>query len=205
VPEAIIMPATPSSPGYSPAPIYETILTGLIPLFLIAAGNNQAAARHAAAHMLSAYRPETNDELRLAANIVAFSFQALEALGQAAAPDLPVTRVLRLRSSAVALSRESAKAERRLALLQKARQQPQPEPQPEAVEPAAKPQPIAARPAAPPQAHAEQDRRIAASIQRAEDRISAMAQSAIARTPSDLAQAAIACAQTAQTAIARAL
>jgi len=201
------MPATPSSPGYSPAPIYETILTGLIPLFLIAAGNNQAAARHAAAHMLSAYRPETNDELRLAANIVAFSFQALEALGQAAAPDLPVTRVLRLRSSAVALSRESAKAERRLAQLQKARQQPeaQPEPQPEPALPSPRPQPIVAKPSPAPQPRSEQDRRIAASIQRAEDRISALAQSATARTPSDLAQATIAYAQTAQTAIARAL
>jgi hypothetical protein len=201
------MPATPSSPGYSPAPIYETILTGLIPLFLIAAGNNQAAARHAAAHMLSAYRPETNDELRLAANIVAFSFQALEALGQAAAPDLPVTRVLRLRSSAVALSRESAKAERRLAQLQKARQQPeaQPEPQPEPALPSPRPQPIVAKPSPGPQPRSEQDRHIAASIQRAEDRISALAQSATARTPSDLAQATIAYAQTAQTAIARAL
>jgi hypothetical protein len=201
------MPATPSSPGYSPAPIYETILTGLIPLFLIAAGNNQAAARHAAAHMLSAYRPETNDELRLAANIVAFSFQALEALGQAAAPDLPVTRVLRLRSSAVALSRESAKAERRLAQLQKARQQPeaQPEPQPEPALPSPRPQPIVAKPSPAPQPRSEQDRHIAASIQRAEDRISALAQSATARTPSDLAQATIAYAQTAQTAIARAL
>jgi hypothetical protein len=193
--------------AFSPAPILETILIGLTPLFLLAAGNDPAAARQAAAHMLAAYHPETDDELRLAANIVAFSFQALEALGQAAAPDLPVTRVLRLRSSAVALSRESAKAERRLAQLQKARQQPeaQPEPQPEPALPSPRPQPIVAKPSPAPQPRSEQDRHIAASIQRAEDRISALAQSATARTPSDLAQATIAYAQTAQTAIARAL
>jgi hypothetical protein len=46
------------------------------------------------------------DELRLAANIVGFSFHALEALGQAATPEMPMTRILRLRSSAVSLSRE---------------------------------------------------------------------------------------------------
>ena len=197
--------------AFSPAPILETILIGLTPLFLLAAGNDPAAARQAAAHMLAAYHPETDDELRLAANIVAFSFQALEALGQAAAPDLPVNRVLRLRSSAVNLSRESAKAERRLAQLQKARQQPQPEaqsnpeaqpnPQPQPVQHAPRqPNPIAAKPALAPPPNAEQDRRIAASIQRAEQRISALSQSAITYTPAAIAQTA-----TAQTAIARTL
>jgi len=80
-------------------------------------------ARQAALVMLGAYHPETEDELSLAAQIVSFSFQALEALSQAAAPDLPVTRVLRLRGGAVSLSRESAKAQRRLSQLQKDRRQ----------------------------------------------------------------------------------
>jgi hypothetical protein len=122
-----------------PAAILEAILTHLAALFLVGA-NDPAAARHAAAQMLAAYDPQTEDELRLAAKIVGFSFQALEALGQAAAPDLPITRILRLRGGAVSLSRASEKAERRLDQLQKARRQgiaaqpaaPQPEPEPRA-------------------------------------------------------------------------
>lgn len=52
---------------------------------------------------------ETEDELRLAASIIGFSFQALEALGQAAAPDRPITRTLRLRGGAVSLNRACQK------------------------------------------------------------------------------------------------
>jgi hypothetical protein len=109
-------------------------------LFLIGAGGDMTTARDAASQMLCAYHPETTDELRLAANIIGFSFQALEALAQAATPDLPLTRIGRLRGSAVSLYRESAKAERRLGQLQKARQQPiqaqQAEIQPEPAQPA---------------------------------------------------------------------
>jgi hypothetical protein len=105
-------------PTTLPAAILETVLTRLAALFLTGAGGNLTAARDAAAHMLAAYHPRTTDELRLAANIVSFSFQALEALSQAASPDMSLTRVLRLRGSAVSLSRESAKAERRLTQLQ---------------------------------------------------------------------------------------
>lgn len=112
-----------SLPTTLPAAILETILIRLAGLFLAGAGGDISAARHAASHMLAAYHPGTEDELRVAANIVIFSFQALEALGQAAAPDMPLTRILRLRSGAVSLSREAAKAERRLTELQKARRQ----------------------------------------------------------------------------------
>lgn len=73
--------------------------------------------------MLAAYDPETEDKLRLAAKIVGFSFQAIQALGQSATPDMPLNRVFRLRSGAVSLSRTSEKAERRLEQLQKARRQ----------------------------------------------------------------------------------
>jgi hypothetical protein len=113
-----------SFPTTLPAAILETILARLATLFLIGASGDSIAARQAASHMLAAYRPETEDELRLAANIICFSFQALEALSQAAAPDISLTRILRLRGGAVSLSRESAKAERRLGQLQQARQQP---------------------------------------------------------------------------------
>ncbi|MGD0105670.1 MAG: hypothetical protein ABSC06_16755 [Rhodopila sp.] len=105
------------------AAILETILTRLAPLFLIGANGDLTTARHAASQILGAYHPQTNDELCLAAQIIGFSFQALEALAQAAQPDLSLTRIIRLRGSAVSLSRESEKAQRRLSQLQKARQQ----------------------------------------------------------------------------------
>jgi hypothetical protein len=117
-----------------PAVILDTILDRLACLFLIGARGNEAAARDAAIHMLAAYNPETEDEVRLAANIISFGFHALEALGQAATPDMPITRILRLRGSAVSLSRESHKAERRLDQLRKVHQddvpaEPEPVPQ----------------------------------------------------------------------------
>jgi hypothetical protein len=117
-----------------PAAVLETILIRIAALFLIGAAGDMAAARQAALQMLGAYHPETEDELSLAAQIIGFSFQALEALGQAAAPDLPVTRILRLRGGAVSLSRESAKAQRSLNQLQKDRRQGTPV-QPAATQP----------------------------------------------------------------------
>ena len=191
-------------PATLPAAILETILTRLATLFLTGASGDTAAARQAASQMLGAYHPETEDELRLAANIVCFSFQALEALSQAAAPDIPLTRIISLRSGAVSLSRESAKAERRLAQLQKARQQAI-QAQPAEVRPAeVRPEP------APPEPKVEKalaliqdtgavtvaakangltwtqtyeqrqrDQRIAASLKRAEARVAAQANAAI--------------------------
>jgi hypothetical protein len=174
-----------------PAAILETILARLAALFLIGANGDTAAARQAALQMLAAYHPKTEDELRLAANIVCFSFQALEALSQAAAPDLPLTRVLRLRSGAVSLSRESARAERRLSQLQNPRPRAISAQQPEPAQPAPKIEKavaliqetgkIAAAAKANnltwTQAYEERQReaRIAASIKRAEARVAAMA------------------------------
>jgi hypothetical protein len=106
------MSVAPSLAKTLPDAILETVVIRLSALFLAGAAGDMTAARQAAAQMLSAYHPETEDELRLAANIISFSFQALEALGQAATPDMPLT--LRLRGSAVSLSRESHKAQRRL-------------------------------------------------------------------------------------------
>jgi hypothetical protein len=126
-----------------PTAILDTILGRLALLFLTGADGDRAAARDAARKMLAAYHPETENELRLAAEIVSFSFHALEALSQAATPDMPLTRVLRLRGSAVSLSRESHKSQRKLDQLQKDRRaglQPQPAataaPHPAAAEPA---------------------------------------------------------------------
>jgi hypothetical protein len=178
-----------------PAAILETILTHLTTLFLQGAGGDPEAARLAASQMLDAYHPETTDELRLAANIISFSFQALEALAQAATPDISLTRILRLRGSAVSLSREAAKAERRLTQLQKTRQQAIPTPQPEI-----QPQPkvetahqetaeiiTPGKPAALTWTQAHEDRqreiRIAASLERAQARIAAQANAAIQARP----------------------
>ena len=112
-----------------PAAVLETILIRLVPLFLTGAKGDITAARQAATQTPGSYRPETEDELRLAANVIAFSLHALEALGEAADPDLSMTRVLRLRGNAVSLSRESMKAQRRLDQLQQApRQNRQAEP-----------------------------------------------------------------------------
>jgi hypothetical protein len=114
--------------------ILDTVLGRLTVLFLSGANGDMEAARQAAAQMLTAYSPETHDELRLAANVISFSLHALEALSQAATPDMPLNKILRLRGGAVSLSRESDKAERRLAQLQHNRRddiQPQPaEPEP---------------------------------------------------------------------------
>jgi len=119
-----------------PTAILDTILARLALLFLSAAADNTAAARDAAIRMLAEYQPQTEDELRLAAQIVGFSFHALAALGQATASDMPLNRMLRLRGSAVSLSRESHKAQRRLDLIQDARRtQPDSAPQPAPPEP----------------------------------------------------------------------
>ena len=106
-----------------PAAILETVLIRLSALFLTGAGGDLAAARQAAYQMLSSHNPQTGDELSLAANIISFGFQALEALSQCAAPNLSLTRILRLRGSAVSLNREAEKARRSLAQCQKAGQQ----------------------------------------------------------------------------------
>jgi hypothetical protein len=168
--------------------------------FLAGAGGDTTAARHAAAQMLALYHPETADELRLAANIICFSFQAIEALAQAATQDMPLTRVLRLRGGAVSLSRESAKAERRLAQLQNVRQQavptrPEAELQPEPAQPEPRIEKTLAliqdtgNIAAAAKANnltwtqayeqRQRDTRIAASLERAQARIAAQANAAI--------------------------
>jgi hypothetical protein len=165
-----------------PAAVIETILARLAMIFLAGASGDNSAARQAAQQMLIAYNPQTEDELCLAANIISFNFQALEALGQAANPDQPITRVLRLRSGAVSLSREAEKARRSLSQLQKARQQAQQAeaPQPEPVMPQARhriPAAAVRTDSEYARAQAEEDRqrdlRIAAALKRHEARLAA--------------------------------
>jgi hypothetical protein len=194
-----------------PAAVLETILSHLAMLFLTAAAGDNAAARDAASHMLGAYHPETEDELRLAAKIVGCSFQAIQALGQAATPDMPLTRVFRLRSGAVSLSRTSEKAERRLEQLQKARRQGVPaqpaetQPEPVQAEPAIEKAVVLIEDTRKIAALAKssgttwsqsyekhrQDLRIAASLKRAEARIAALANAAATVPPPGVAQSAL--------------
>jgi hypothetical protein len=128
-----------SLPATLPQPMLETILTRLLGLFLTAAGGDQDAARRAARQSLAAYHPETEAELHLAADIISFGFHALEALSQSADPDLTLSAILRLRGSAVSLSREAHKARRKLDQLQRDRRAGAAQPQPEAPEPAPNP------------------------------------------------------------------
>jgi hypothetical protein len=134
--------------------ILETVLSHLALLFLTAAAGDNEAAREAATQMLAAHDPQTADELTLAAQIVTLQFHALEALANAAEPGLSMNRILRLRGSAVSLSREAHKGRRRLEQIQRARQgetqQPQAQqPQPEATQPeTAQPEPPQPEPAA---------------------------------------------------------
>ena len=73
--------------------------------------------------MLAAYRPETAEDLRLAAHVISFSLHALEALSQASAPNITLSGTLRLRASAVSLSRASEKTQRRLDEVPQARRE----------------------------------------------------------------------------------
>jgi hypothetical protein len=104
-----------------PAVILATILARLARLFLTGAGGDLNAARNAASQMLAAYHPETEDELSLAAEVISFAFHALDALSQAADPDMSLNQKLRPRGSAVSLSREFHKSQRKLDQLQKGR------------------------------------------------------------------------------------
>jgi hypothetical protein len=114
-----------SLPTTIPQAVLDTVLNRLALLFLAAAGD-PATARQAAAQLLAAYHAETPDELSLASEIISFGLHALEALSYASDPELSLNSILRLRGSAVSLSREQHKAQRQLDRLQRARAQHQP-------------------------------------------------------------------------------
>ena len=117
---AVITSAATMSPLAKFAPhVLDTILTHLAALFVTA--SDATAARYAATQTLAAYDVETEEELGLAADIISFGLHALQALSQAAAPDLSLTKILRLRGGAVSLSREGHKSRRKLDQLQRTR------------------------------------------------------------------------------------
>ena len=100
------------------------ILAFLVPLFRLDDGCDNQAARAACIELPASYGPRTNKELRFAALTVAFSFGALDFLGKAAAPDLSVNQVLRLRGNANALHRAAHKSQEALDRLQDAEAEP---------------------------------------------------------------------------------
>jgi hypothetical protein len=110
------MTLSPALPTF----LLQTILAHLTMLFLAGTQGDQAVARQAAIEALADHQPQTGAELRLAAKVVAFNLQMLEALGQAASLDVPMAQILRLRSGAVSLNRQADKAENRLHGLQQA-------------------------------------------------------------------------------------
>jgi hypothetical protein len=101
--------------------VLDKILGTLALLFLATTGGDVTTARHAASRLLACYDAETEEELRLAADIVSFGFHALDALGQSMTPDLPLKEVLRLRGSACSLNRQSHSSQRKLDQLRRDR------------------------------------------------------------------------------------
>jgi hypothetical protein len=101
-----------------PEAFLQTVVHQIALLLLRGAGGDLKAAQLAAQQTINAYNPRTEAEFRLAACVISFGLQSLEALAQAADPDLPLLRAIRLRSGAVSLAREAHKAERQLERLQ---------------------------------------------------------------------------------------
>ncbi len=99
----------------------EQVVCHLAPFFLDAARGDSADAKAAAQAMLDGYDTQTTEQLQLAAQIIAFSFAALDSLRRAAAePDLPVNIQLRLRGNANAMNRSAQQCRRALQLRRKA-------------------------------------------------------------------------------------
>jgi hypothetical protein len=110
------------SPFPSIAPAFlEEMVAYLLHLFVRGAGGDEAAARHAVLSTLAAHNVANEDEMRLAAGIISFSFAALEALARSMDPDLPLKEVLRLRGNANAAHRSGHQCQRTLDKLRQER------------------------------------------------------------------------------------
>jgi hypothetical protein len=99
----------------------DTIIGLLVPWFLIAAGGDVTAARRTAECILASYDVETEQEIRLAAEITSFGFGALEGLRDSMDPELKLNAVLRLRGSANTQHRSANQCQRTLDKLRKER------------------------------------------------------------------------------------
>jgi hypothetical protein len=106
------------------AAVLDKVIGLLVPLFMITAEDDVFAARHAASRLLAAYNAETEEELRLAAEIIGFGFGALDALSRSMADGLSANAVLRLRGSANSQHRSANQCQRTLDKLRKERRIP---------------------------------------------------------------------------------
>jgi hypothetical protein len=94
--------------------VLDKVLGELATHFLPSAGGDLPTARQAASRLLAVHEVQTKEELRLAADIVSFSVQALDALDRSMVPGLTENEILRLRAAAANLSRQSERSQRRL-------------------------------------------------------------------------------------------
>ncbi|HVY14501.1 MAG TPA: hypothetical protein VHB27_04695 [Rhodopila sp.] len=103
-----------------PIALLRTVLGHIAVLLLQGANGNHEEAWEAAECLIHGHAPRTEVELHLVYRIIAFNLQVGQALAQAAQPDMPLNRVLRLRSGAATLARAADKAERALEKLRAA-------------------------------------------------------------------------------------
>jgi hypothetical protein len=94
--------------------IIDAMISLLVPLFVPGRGGDLVAARQIAARLLANYNAETEEELRLAAEIIGFAFTALDALARSMAPDLTLNQVIRLRGLANSQHRSANQCQRTL-------------------------------------------------------------------------------------------
>jgi hypothetical protein len=100
--------------------VINLVLTLLIPVILPLTGNDIEAAETLALDMLAEYEPRTIKELRAAAKVIGLSLASLQALSEAAEPNLPPARLIALRRWACTLSRSELQAHRNLEDLKRA-------------------------------------------------------------------------------------
>ena len=92
----------------------ERIVFSLLPYFAATLPDLQDA-RHAIVGALTGYAARTRAEILEAAQIVAYSFTALDSLGEAAKQDVSLPMRLRLRGQAIALNRSKKQCQTSLA------------------------------------------------------------------------------------------
>jgi hypothetical protein len=99
----------------TPDHVQDRVISAITPFFIVDATTNDASAREAARHMLGDYNAATGRELQLAAQVVVFSFAALDCLRCSMTErDMPVEVLLRMRTNAVALNGLCEKSQKAL-------------------------------------------------------------------------------------------
>jgi hypothetical protein len=131
------MSISPSLSPNLPTAAIDMAITLLLPLLVAALGGDATAARALALQCLADYRPDTVQELAIAAEAIGHGLKGLSLLAQSADPDADPRKSDIAVRRACSLSRAGHQAQRRLEALQLARrsatpaeQQPEPAPRP---------------------------------------------------------------------------